>query len=59
MAAAKAYSFCLMDRVSRVGTGGVAQTGIQKEPRGGEGGGKDPGGQESFLPCQCQGEGAY
>ena len=34
MAASKAYSFCLMDRVSRVGTGGGAQTGIQKEPRG-------------------------
>ena len=58
MAAAKAYSFCLMDRVSMLGIGEGAQAGNQEEGLGEEGGGKDPGGQESFLACQCQGKGA-
>ena len=52
MAAVNAYSFCLMNRVSRVRTGGGVQAVSQEEGRGEEGGGKDPGGEKSLLKCQ-------
>ena len=58
MAAAKAYSFCLMDRVSMLGTGEGAQAGNQEEGLGEEGGGKDPGREERRAFWPCQGEGA-